>query len=73
MKKKLRETDYYKRQYEPLRKDDERRLRQFTCNEEELEKYFGYLDDQNKIVYNYLLGVFVEINYKEPHIEYYFF
>ena len=64
MKKKLRDTKCYNREYVTLKNEDENRLKKFTCNEEELVKYFGYpKDDKSMVVYGYLLGVFIEIDY----------
>lgn len=64
MKKNLRDTECYNSQYDILKNEDEDRLKKFTCNEEELVEYFGYPEDnKSMVVYGYLLGVFIEIDY----------
>ena len=65
MKKKLRDTASYNARYNALKETDEDRLKQLTCNEDELKKYYDLHDDsKNLVVYDYKLGVFIEINYK---------
>ena len=64
MKKKLKDTECYNSQYDILKNEDEDRLKKFTCKEEELVEYFGYPEDnKSMVVYGYLLGVFIEIDY----------
>lgn len=65
MKKKLRDTECYNSQYDILKNEDEDRLKKLTCNGEELVKYYGHpKDDNSLVVYGYMLGVFIEIDYK---------
>lgn len=61
-----------------MKNEDENRLKKFTCNEEELVKYFGYPEnDKSFVVYGYLLGVFIEIDYtnknKNKYVKYSFY
>ena len=64
MKKKLRDIKCYNSQYVTLKEYDEDRLKKFTCNKEELLRYYGYPEDgKGLVVYGYMLGVFIEIDY----------
>ena len=59
--------------YNLLKDKDFKRLQYLTLNEKELQNTKDYkaLDDKESLVaYDYQLGVFVEINYKNPRIDY---
>ena len=65
MKKKIRDSEKYNEEYKLLKFKDIDRLRRLTNSQMDL------CNSSNDIIYNYQLGVYLEIDYKKRAINYF--